>query len=111
MKLRHRGLIGLVAFLAACVVRAWMSTIRYRLWFFDGRVHPSDPRDGSCIYAFWHEVLLAPTKFPGRLHILISQHADGELIARVCKHLGWRVVRGSTTRGGAAAMLEMMEVC
>ena len=34
------------------------------------------------------------------MHILISDHRDGELITQVVKRLGFGVVRGSTTRGG-----------
>jgi lysophospholipid acyltransferase (LPLAT)-like uncharacterized protein len=40
--------------------------------------------------------------------VLISEHADGELIAQVCKHLGLGVARGSTTRHGAEGLLEMI---
>jgi lysophospholipid acyltransferase (LPLAT)-like uncharacterized protein len=35
---------------------------------------------------------------------MISRHADGEAIARVARRLGHGTVRGSTTRGGAAAL-------
>ena len=41
------------------------------------------------------------------MHILISDHADGEMITQVCKRLGFSVVRGSTTRNGARALREM----
>ena len=41
------------------------------------------------------------------MHILISEHRDGELITQVVKRLGFSVVRGSTTRGGARALREM----
>ena len=41
------------------------------------------------------------------MHILISEHRDGELITQVIKRLGFSVVRGSTTRGGARALREM----
>jgi lysophospholipid acyltransferase (LPLAT)-like uncharacterized protein len=40
---------------------------------------------------------------------LISQHADGELIAQTCRHLRIGVVRGSTTRGGAAGLWDLLE--
>jgi lysophospholipid acyltransferase (LPLAT)-like uncharacterized protein len=40
--------------------------------------------------------------------VLISQHADGEMIAQVCKHIGYGTVRGSSTRGGLKAMREMI---
>jgi lysophospholipid acyltransferase (LPLAT)-like uncharacterized protein len=43
------------------------------------------------------------------MHILISDHADGEMITQVVKRLGFSVVRGSTTRGGARALRDMLE--
>jgi hypothetical protein len=39
--------------------------------------------------------------------ILISTHADGEIITRVALSLGNRAVRGSSSRGGARALLEL----
>jgi lysophospholipid acyltransferase (LPLAT)-like uncharacterized protein len=39
--------------------------------------------------------------------VLISEHADGRMIAEACRHLGFRVVRGSATRGGARAVRQM----
>jgi lysophospholipid acyltransferase (LPLAT)-like uncharacterized protein len=108
MKLRHPGLFGLVALLASWLIRAWMGTLRFRMAYLDGKRHPTDARIQPYVYAFWHEGLLFPTVFRERANILISQHADGELIARVCKHLGAGVVRGSTTRGGLAALMTMV---
>lgn len=107
MKLRHPGLIGLTALLATWLIRCWIRTLRFRLVFLDGKTHPTDARRQRFIYAFWHETLLFPTAFVARANILISQHADGELIARVCRHLGVGVVRGSTTRGGIGGLMGM----
>jgi lysophospholipid acyltransferase (LPLAT)-like uncharacterized protein len=45
--------------------------------------------------------------FRTRIHVMISHHFDGELITRVCQHLGGDVIRGSSTRGGASALVEM----
>jgi lysophospholipid acyltransferase (LPLAT)-like uncharacterized protein len=109
MKLRHPLAIRLVAFLAACLIRAWMSTLRLRLVSSDGLSHPVDPKTARYIYAFWHETLLAPLvrrRLPVRM--LISLHADGELIAQVCGFLGIAVVRGSTARGGSQALFELI---
>jgi lysophospholipid acyltransferase (LPLAT)-like uncharacterized protein len=44
-----------------------------------------------------------------KIHVLISQHRDGELIARIIERLGFVSVRGSTTRGGTKAIFEMAE--
>jgi len=63
----------------------------------------------SVIYAFWHGRMLIFT-FSHRkqkIHVLISQHRDGEFIARIIHRLGFVTVRGSTTRGGPKAIFEM----
>lgn len=68
-----------------------------------------DPGSGV-IYAFWHGRMLIPlfTHRRRRISILISQHRDGEIISRVARVLGYNPVRGSTTRGGARALREML---
>ncbi len=67
---------------------------------------------GKCmIYAFWHAHILVPS-YVGRnlgAKVLISQHRDGEYIARIVQRLGNDVARGSTTRGGARALLSMIK--
>jgi hypothetical protein len=64
------------------------------------------------IMALWHGQLLALTPHHGRLgvSVLISEHRDGEIIARVVKALGYRTVRGSTSRGAGRALLELVRV-
>jgi lysophospholipid acyltransferase (LPLAT)-like uncharacterized protein len=111
MKLRSPWLIGLVGLLGAMLIRVWMSTVRLRI-AYAGKdvVHPADARKVRYIYAFWHESILAPTVFRLKISVLISQHADGELIAQACRHLGFGVVRGSSTRGGVSALLGMLSV-
>jgi lysophospholipid acyltransferase (LPLAT)-like uncharacterized protein len=84
-----------------------MGTVRNRFSFAE-QVHPADARRQRFIYAFWHESLLVPAAIRVKVHMLISQHADGELIARICRHLGHGVVRGSSTRGGGTALLELV---
>jgi hypothetical protein len=41
--------------------------------------------------------------------MLLSRHTDAEILSRVAYHLGFDVVRGSTRRGGAAALREMLQ--
>ena len=63
------------------------------------------------IYAFWHAHILVPS-YVGRnlgAKVLISQHRDGEYVAQVVQWLGNDVARGSTTRGGARALLSMIK--
>ncbi|GIW82102.1 MAG: hypothetical protein KatS3mg105_3909 [Gemmatales bacterium] len=111
MKLRHPVLIKIVAFFGAWIIRLWMRTLRYRYWPLGINVDPRLEPKQRYLYAFWHENMLLPAYCYGRpdIYILISQHADGELIAEICRHLRFRLIRGSTTRGGAKAVRHMLE--
>lgn len=65
---------------------------------------------GRCIFALWHARML-PLIFTHRgrgVGVLVSRSRDGEIIARIVERLGYRVARGSTTRGGETGVLEMM---
>jgi lysophospholipid acyltransferase (LPLAT)-like uncharacterized protein len=107
MKLRSPFLIRLAAMLGAWLIRLWMGTVRYRWDIPEGDPHPQevDPHVDRFIYTLWHDTMMFPTILNLRLTSLISKHADGELIARVFRHLGLNVVRGSTTDGGAGGVL------
>jgi len=62
------------------------------------------------ILAFWHGRML-PLLWHHRgqgIYVLISEHGDGEIIARVAESLGCRTVRGSTTRGAERALLGLI---
>lgn len=62
------------------------------------------------VILLWHGELL-PILWAHRdegVSVLISTHADGEIIARICTALGCRTVRGSSSRGGARALLELV---
>lgn len=69
-------------------------------------------RDGKpFIFALWHGELL-PLVVLHRdegVRVLISEHGDGEVIARIAQRLGLATIRGSTTRGAARALLAMCD--
>jgi lysophospholipid acyltransferase (LPLAT)-like uncharacterized protein len=72
-------------------------------------LNPIRKNQGQVIYAFWHGrmLILSYSHRWQKIHVLISQHRDGELIARIIQRLGFISVRGSTTRGGTKAIFEM----
>lgn len=111
MKIRKKWMIDAVGFLGSLLVRLWIGTLRYRYRPLGCNVDPNRPENqGRYIYAFWHENLLLPAYHYGRrdIWVLISEHADGEMIAKTCRHLGFNVVRGSLTRGGVKAVRSML---
>ena len=64
------------------------------------------------IFALWHGQLL-PLVYHHRnegVAVLISEHADGEIIARIATSLGFNTVRGSSSRGAARALLGLARV-
>jgi hypothetical protein len=63
------------------------------------------------VFALWHATLLpvAWRHSNEGVAVLVSQHRDGELIARVLAAWGNTTVRGSTTRGGSRALLAMIK--
>jgi len=67
---------------------------------------------GHVILAFWHgQQLMMLFGYRGTgTHALISQHGDGEIIARIVARFGHQAVRGSSTRGGAAALRAMIKL-
>ncbi len=65
------------------------------------------------ITCFWHGRLLMMFKAWGgqnKLHMLISSHPDGEIIARTTQSFGYGWIAGSSTRGGQKAFLKIVKV-
>lgn len=62
------------------------------------------------IFTLWHGHLLAQTWLRRKEGIttMISEHRDGEIIARLVQSWGYRTVRGSTSRGAGRALLGMV---
>lgn len=67
--------------------------------------------DRRFIYAFWHQrqVYFTWTHRGDPADTLVSKSKDGELIARTMRLCRMGARRGSSSRGGAAAVREMME--
>ncbi len=106
--LRQRILIRLadIVFYTAIVLIG--STLRYetRDWHFLEEIE----RGGQVpIYAFWHnQIFLAAYFFRGSgAVVMTSRSFDGEYIARAIQRLGFGAARGSSTRGGVGALIEM----
>ncbi len=99
-----------VPWIASRLVRAGAATLR-RTDFGRHHVEYCLAKGEHVIVAFWHgRLLMMPFVFPGySATILISQHRDGEYITRIAERLGYTVVRGSATRGGARAFKQLLQ--
>ncbi len=113
MKLNQPWLIKTAGLLSSAMIRAYMSTLDYRVAFYDPTVYPSHPEcHGQKIYLFWHEYILPPVYICGHLNVsmLLSRHTDAEILSRVALHTGFGTVRGSTNRGNTAALKELFDL-
>src|SRR2546427_6430142 len=93
------------------LIRALGATLRIRTLHAE-RVRAFWESGRGVIIAFWHSrQLMLPLCYGGsRLYILISEHRDGELIHRIVRRFGFDTIRGSTTRGGARALRQMVQL-
>ena len=100
-----------LAALGSCLMRALLVTLRFR--FTDRARIMATPPDKPLLWAFWHNRLFVMPYvfehfFPGRTGAaLTSASKDGEYLAAFLKRFGVRAIRGSSSRGGAKALVEM----
>lgn len=64
------------------------------------------------IICFWHNRIFLGTFFhrDRKIVVITSQSFDGEYIARFIQRFGYGAVRGSSTRGGVGALVEMIRL-
>ncbi len=111
MKIKNPTIQRLGSVLATSAINGWMSTLDYGVSYYDPTVDPvHSAYHGQKIYIFWHEYILYPLymRTHGNLAMLVSQHRDAEILSYTAKRLGFELVRGSTTRGGVAALRELV---
>lgn len=99
---RIRWIVRLGSPLVAAIGATW----RIRVYG-----HQADHAAPDLLFSFLHGDMLLPAILYRKVPcaVVISQHGDGEIIAQVLRRLGDHIpVRGSSTRGGARAFLEMV---
>lgn len=99
---------------------AWLIHIIYKIYYRTLRVevinpwweNPAIQPDRPILIAHWHEddmALIGRYAHRG-LYVFVSLSKDGELLNFVLQKQGWNPVRGSSSRGGAKALLSMVKM-
>jgi lysophospholipid acyltransferase (LPLAT)-like uncharacterized protein len=104
---RERARIWLISTLGTLAIRAIGPTLRFTVEIEEGG--PSEPLLVPAVYCFWHRCIFASAYFfrNRQVAVMASRSFDGEYIARIIEHLGFRAVRGSSSRGAVRALLGM----
>ena len=80
-------------------------------WQVDGYGHYESIRESGRqpIFAFWHGRILSATCFwRGRgIVVMTSENFDGEWIAKIIRRFGFGTARGSSSRGGRRALVQL----
>lgn len=92
------------------LISLWSRTLRIRL---EGREVPRrlEAEGKTIIYAFWHgrQFLLVSTHKDTGVVLPVSESRDGEIQAGILRRFGFGVVRGSSKRKGARALMGLVE--
>jgi lysophospholipid acyltransferase (LPLAT)-like uncharacterized protein len=111
MKIRRMWVIQSLCLLGCWLLQLLLATVFCKYWRFGRDYRPAVLKPHQrYIYALWHEYLLVPIVHfsHSSARLLVSQHADGLIVAEICKHLRMGVVRGSSTRGGVEAIRRIL---
>ena len=101
--------VAAIAGLGYPLINALGHTLRWRV---DGLQHLDaiQAAGRQPVMAFWHGRILPATFYFRRRGIVVitSENFDGEWIARIIERFGYGTARGSTSRGGKKAMLQLV---
>ncbi len=105
--LRQRLALWFISALGTLAIRLIGPTLRYRVEIEAGG--PPEPLLVPAVYCFWHRCVFASAYFYRErdVAVMTSRSFDGEYIARIIQNLGFRPVRGSSSRGAVGALLGM----
>jgi lysophospholipid acyltransferase (LPLAT)-like uncharacterized protein len=103
-----RAQVPVIASLVWPIIEALGGTYHWRVL---GREHLAAVEAGgrAPIFAFWHGRILGGTLFfrDRGIIVITSANFDGEWIARVIGRFGYGTARGSSSRGGARALVQL----
>ena len=107
--LRQRISLWLITWASHLAISLIGPTLRYSISWEEPPSPPDAIYEKQVIYSFWHRAVFASAWLWRKIGIavMVSRSFDGEYIARTIEKLGFIAVRGSSSRGGAQALLGM----
>lgn len=105
--LRQRILLWIISWTGYLAISLIGPTLRYSISWEEPPSPPDATYEKPVIYSFWHRAVFAGAWLwrKAGAAVMVSRSFDGEYIARTIEKLGFVAVRGSSSRGGAPALL------
>lgn len=105
--LRQRVLLSLISWASYLAISLIGPTLRASISWEEPPSPPGATYEKPVIYSFWHRAVFASAWLwrKAGIAVMVSRSFDGEYIARTIEKLGFVAVRGSSSRGGATALL------
>ena len=106
---RRRAQLAVIAGVGAPLLRALCATVHVEVVGAD-RLAAIDGAGTPFILATWHGRILPSVWFwrDRGMVVVISENFDGEWIARIVARFGYGTARGSSSRGGARALRQLV---
>jgi lysophospholipid acyltransferase (LPLAT)-like uncharacterized protein len=103
-----RAQVAAIAALGWPIIEALAGTWTYRVRGLE-HLHAIETAGHVPILAFWHGRILAGLPYfrDRGIIVITSENFDGEWIARIIARFGYGAARGSSSRGGARALVQM----
>lgn len=111
MKIRSPRLIRFAARILATAFRLHFRTMRLDIDTHPGTSPYEPPGDSRYLYCLWHDGIVGWvfSRPSFSVSALVSRHADGSYLADGMQMVGVTPIRGSSRRGGAAALRQMLD--
>ncbi len=111
MRIKSKKLTSAAALLMSCFFKLLFKTLRVQIHSVADDAPPYFKERTRCfVYPVWHDSMAVPI-FYGRQPAtvaLVGAHNDGSYVSTVLKTVGIRSVRGSSSRGGAKALRQLL---
>jgi lysophospholipid acyltransferase (LPLAT)-like uncharacterized protein len=111
VRIRSRFLIRTATWCLRILFKALFATCRKELL----TAHPDasayiDTRGNYFLFCFWHDEILGPIFADDTKNCaaLVSRHSDASIVADIVESFGMKPIRGSSKRGGATALRQMI---
>jgi lysophospholipid acyltransferase (LPLAT)-like uncharacterized protein len=112
INLKRFGAASAVSWALTALVRMWFGTVRVELLNRERfEKYGLDPASGNIVAGVWHRnavFLFYFFRTLGPRGVMISRSKDGDIVAHVARRFGYTTMRGSSSKGGARALQEMI---